>query len=36
MEDCNVGEKSTNVLWSYLKDGMWGYAKKLKKSEGHQ
>ncbi|KAF8958550.1 hypothetical protein BDZ97DRAFT_1923591 [Flammula alnicola] len=27
---CDIDEKSTNTLWSYLKDTVWGYAEKAK------
>ncbi|KAF8152442.1 hypothetical protein B0H34DRAFT_800873 [Crassisporium funariophilum] len=27
---CDIDEKSTNALWSYLKDTVWGYAAKAK------
>ena len=27
---CDTDEKSTNGLWSYLKDAMWGYAEKAR------
>ena len=27
---CDTDEKSTNGLWSYLKDAVWGYAEKAR------